>query len=354
MVPAPGYAEAADGQKLRQFAAEARSLNAADLSRMTETKGLTLIAALLRRRAAAALDEAAEMFVRLTARMHNRAREALDEHLKRHTDETDALVALLRETAIAAKSSGDPAVRLATIDALLLPDADGIIERCEALPHWPAAITCRCSAASTRVNAPLSSAFSNMRNPFRPRRTAPSRRRSAICSTIEHTGTQGLPWCAMKGEATIAPSSASSTCRSCRTRVAARRRAEGPRARAPRGRPPLFRVVPVHASGQRAQVGRPLPARLRRLWRLPRSTRVVGGLPPRRRRRRARDPRGTGRSGARRDAALERGQAGGDGKATSENGIDSARGARAGASRERASPHAIGIPRRALLSSVRL
>ncbi len=120
------------GQKLRQFAAEARSLNAADLSRMTETKGLTLIAALLRRRAAAALDEAAEMFVRLTARMHNRAREALDEHLKRHTDETDALVALLRETAIAAKSSGDPAVRLATIDALLLPDADGIIERCEA------------------------------------------------------------------------------------------------------------------------------------------------------------------------------------------------------------------------------
>ena len=120
------------GQKLRQFAAEARSLNAADLSRMTETKRLTLIAALLRRRAAAALDEAAEMFVRLTARMHNRAREALDEHLKRHTDNTDALVALLRETAIAAKSSGDPAVRLATIDALLLPDADGIIERCEA------------------------------------------------------------------------------------------------------------------------------------------------------------------------------------------------------------------------------
>ena len=120
------------GQKLRQFAAEARSLNAADLSRMTETKRLTLIAALLRRRAAAALDEAAEMFVRLTARMHNRAREALDEHLKRHTDKTDALVALLRETAIAAKSSGDPAVRLATIDALLLPDADGIIERCEA------------------------------------------------------------------------------------------------------------------------------------------------------------------------------------------------------------------------------
>lgn len=119
-------------QKLRQFAAEARSLNAADLSRMTEAKRLTLIAALLRRRAAAALDEAAEMFVRLTARMHNRAKEALEEHLKRHADETDALVALLRETVIAAKGSGDAVTRLAAIDALLLPDADGVIERCEA------------------------------------------------------------------------------------------------------------------------------------------------------------------------------------------------------------------------------
>lgn len=64
-----------------QFAAEARTLNAADLSRMTEAKRLTLIAALLRRRAAAALDEAAEMSVRLTARMHNRAKEGSEQEL---------------------------------------------------------------------------------------------------------------------------------------------------------------------------------------------------------------------------------------------------------------------------------
>jgi TnpA family transposase len=119
-------------QKLRQFAAEARSLNAADLQRTTEAKRLTLVAALLRGRAAAALDEAAEMFVRLTARMHNRAEEALDEHLRRHAGETDVLIALLRETVVAAKGAGDPAARLAALDALLLPDADGVIERCEA------------------------------------------------------------------------------------------------------------------------------------------------------------------------------------------------------------------------------
>lgn len=119
-------------QKLHQFAAEARSLNAADLSRMTEAKRLALIAALLRRRAAAALDEVADMFVRMTARMHNRAKEELEEQIKRHAGETDALVALLREAVIAAKSVDDPAARLAAVDALLLPDADGVIERCEA------------------------------------------------------------------------------------------------------------------------------------------------------------------------------------------------------------------------------
>ena len=119
-------------QKLRQFAAEARTLNAADLQRTTDARRLTLVAALLRQRAATALDEAAEIFVRLTARMHNRAKEALDEHLKRHAGETDALIALLRETVIAAKGVGDSAARLAALDALLLPDADGVIERCEA------------------------------------------------------------------------------------------------------------------------------------------------------------------------------------------------------------------------------
>src|ERR1700710_321102 len=51
------------------------------------------MATLLRSRVARALDDAAEMFVRLTTRMHNRAREALDEHRARQAAETDALFA---------------------------------------------------------------------------------------------------------------------------------------------------------------------------------------------------------------------------------------------------------------------
>ncbi len=120
-------------RKLRHFAAEARALNAAVLSHVTESKRAALMATLLRSQVARALDDAAEMFVRLTTRMHNRAREALDAHRARHAAETDALVALLRETVLACHDQGaERDARLAAIEGLLLPDADAILAKCEA------------------------------------------------------------------------------------------------------------------------------------------------------------------------------------------------------------------------------
>src|SRR3954468_17926454 len=120
-------------RKLRQFAAEARSLGAADLGRITESRRLALMAALLRRQVAQALDDAAEMFVRLTTRMHNRAREALDDYRARHATETDALVALLRETVLVCQDQeAAPDARLTAIEGLLMPDAAAILAQCEA------------------------------------------------------------------------------------------------------------------------------------------------------------------------------------------------------------------------------
>ena len=120
-------------RKLRQFAAEARSLGAADLGRTVESKRLALIAALLRGQVAQALDDAAEMFVRLMTRMHNRAREALDDYRAQHAAETDALVALLRETVLACQDQEtERDARLKAVEGLLLPDADAILAKCEA------------------------------------------------------------------------------------------------------------------------------------------------------------------------------------------------------------------------------
>jgi len=120
-------------RKLRQFAAEARVLGAADLGQTLESRRLALMAALLRQQVAQALDDAAEMFVRLTTRMHNRAKEALDEHRARQAAETDALVALLRQTVLACQDQeAERDGRLAAIEELLLPDADAILTKCEA------------------------------------------------------------------------------------------------------------------------------------------------------------------------------------------------------------------------------
>src|SRR3954469_16364467 len=120
-------------RKLRHFAAEARSLGAADLGRVVESKRFALIATLLRGQVAQTLDDAAEMFVRLMTRMHNRAREALDKHRARHAAETDALIGLLRETVLACQDQeAGPNGRLSKVESLLLPGAEAILAKGEA------------------------------------------------------------------------------------------------------------------------------------------------------------------------------------------------------------------------------
>lgn len=178
-------------QKIRQFAAEARTLNAAALSAVVEPKRLTLVAALLRRQAAQALDDLADMFIRLTQRMHNRAKLALAGHQARHAEETDALVAVLRETVLACRDAGEGQARLAAVEALLLPDAEGILERCEAHAaiagnnHLP--LLARFYPVSIKSNGPRSCASWSRRGPSRPRRTGRQSRRSRSYSLTGHT-----------------------------------------------------------------------------------------------------------------------------------------------------------------------
>ena len=120
-------------QKVRQFAAEAKTLNAADVGRLVKARRLALTVALLRRQAAQALDDLTEMFVRLTQRMHARAKDALEAHRARHAEETDGLVALLREAVLTCRDGApERGARLTAVEQLLLPDAEGILARCEA------------------------------------------------------------------------------------------------------------------------------------------------------------------------------------------------------------------------------
>src|SRR5512135_285015 len=100
-------------QKVHQFAAEAFTLNAADLLRVSESKRITLVAALLRRQVAQALDDVANMYVRLIQRMHNKAKALPDEHRQQNAEETDSLIAILREATVACQENTDREARLA-------------------------------------------------------------------------------------------------------------------------------------------------------------------------------------------------------------------------------------------------
>jgi hypothetical protein len=104
-VAASAFAEVPE-VKIRQFAAEARSLDLASLNDMPERKRLTLAGALILKQAARALDDVAEMFIRQVNKVHHKAEEALLEYPVAHVDRTDALIGVLREIALAYKAEG--------------------------------------------------------------------------------------------------------------------------------------------------------------------------------------------------------------------------------------------------------
>ncbi len=118
--------------KLKQFAAEARSLDVASMNDLTETKRLTLAAVLVFAQTGRALDDAADMYVRLVQRLHNQARTALLEYQAEHVERTDSLVATLHGVTLAYRIEGSAEQRLSAIGELIEPDADRILEQCEA------------------------------------------------------------------------------------------------------------------------------------------------------------------------------------------------------------------------------
>jgi TnpA family transposase len=118
--------------KVKQFAAEARSLDVASMNDLTPTKRLTLAAALVLSQTARALDDVADMFVRLMQRIHNHAYDALLKYQAEQVERTDHLVATLQGVTLAYRSEGTPDQRLSATGALLEPEADRILEDCEA------------------------------------------------------------------------------------------------------------------------------------------------------------------------------------------------------------------------------
>lgn len=119
--------------KIRQFAAEAKALDATSMRDLAEKKRYAIAAILIRLQTARALDDLAEMFVKRMQKMHRLGKEALERYHIRNIDQTQNLVAMLRKVVIAAFKSDDPSEkRLDAITSAVGTDPDKILEQCEA------------------------------------------------------------------------------------------------------------------------------------------------------------------------------------------------------------------------------
>lgn len=118
--------------KLRQFALEAKSLDAARMQEMTPPKRYTLAATLIALQNARVLDDLAEMFIKRMLRIHRHAREALALDRLKHQERTDGLIHKLHEVIVAWGTEGNAEERLQAIGTVLAPDSRTLLEQCEA------------------------------------------------------------------------------------------------------------------------------------------------------------------------------------------------------------------------------
>lgn len=93
--------------KLKHFATEAMSLDAARMKELEPHKRYTLAAALITTQLARTLDDLASMFIRRMQNIHVKASEALDKYREEYQARTDRLITTLRDVVEAYSTDGE-------------------------------------------------------------------------------------------------------------------------------------------------------------------------------------------------------------------------------------------------------
>jgi len=118
--------------KVRRFAQEAASLNAARMSEMEVEKCSTLVVALVQRQIARCLDDLGEMIIRRMRKTHTRARQALSDYLWQHQPDTDRLIGLLYELLQTWQQTSELQARVSAFDQLIGNQIESLMLACQA------------------------------------------------------------------------------------------------------------------------------------------------------------------------------------------------------------------------------
>lgn len=116
--------------KLRNFAAEAKTLDAARMQEMESNKRYTLAAALIKMQLSRRLDDLGDIMVKRIQSIHNDGKQALQEYRAKHQGETDYLIDKLHGILIAMRDT-DVLARLQAVEDAAGTDTAQSIERCE-------------------------------------------------------------------------------------------------------------------------------------------------------------------------------------------------------------------------------
>jgi TnpA family transposase len=119
------------GVKLQRFAFEGRVLNASRMKEARPDKRYAFAVALIHRQRARALDDAADMLIRLMHRMQNGAKEKLQLLQSAHLKQSAGLAETLRDVSLEYLRDGSETERLRSIGLLLGPDVQELLRRCE-------------------------------------------------------------------------------------------------------------------------------------------------------------------------------------------------------------------------------
>ena len=117
--------------KLRQYRNMARAMDAAEMANLKAAKRYALAVIFIRGQCAQALDDAADLFVRLMQNLENLAKTKLTEHQLERYKVTDMLVGQLKELLLAFKIDGDETQRINAMDDTLLADVDELVANCD-------------------------------------------------------------------------------------------------------------------------------------------------------------------------------------------------------------------------------
>lgn len=117
--------------KLKHFAQEAQTFDAAQMKELPLHKRYTLAAALIHSQYAQGLDDLAEMLIKCLQKMHHKAKMALEDYRTSHRAEVDRLVVKLREVLAAFLSEGTELERFENITVAIGNDAQPLLQQCD-------------------------------------------------------------------------------------------------------------------------------------------------------------------------------------------------------------------------------